>query len=99
MDLPQPVLPTIATYWPGRILMDISSTMSGEFSVYLNDTLFSSMPPDRRLITCLFSAISGTASKNGLTISSMGFIWAIVSAMPESAINAPETIAYAVLNA
>ena len=32
MDLPQPVLPTIATYWPGRILMDISSTMSGEFS-------------------------------------------------------------------
>ena len=33
VDFPQPVVPTIATYCPGRIFSDISSTTSGIFSL------------------------------------------------------------------
>ena len=92
MDFPQPVRPTMATYCPGRILSERSSRISGIFSLYRKETLFSSMPPDRRSITCLPSETSGTASKNGWTIVRMGLICAALSAIPASDRNAPETM-------
>ena len=52
----------------------------------------SSTAPDTRVMTCLPSAISGTASSMGFIMSSTGFICAAVSAMPESDMNAPVTM-------
>ena len=66
--------------------------MSGIFSLYLKETLVSSIPPESLVITSLPSEISGTVLKKGCTVSRIGFICATVSAIPARDINAPETI-------
>ena len=82
----------MATYCPGLIFRLRSSSTQGRFSPYRKDTLLSSTAPDTRVMTCLPSAISGTASSMGFIMSSTGFICAAVSAMPESDMNAPVTM-------
>ena len=82
----------MATYCPGLILIDRLSITFGILSLYLKETLLSSMPPETLSTTLLPSAISGSASKTGFAISSTGLMPATVIVMDARDINAPETI-------
>jgi len=49
------------------------------------------MLPVSLLTISRLSEVSGSASRKGFAISSVGFIFAAVSAIPERAVNAPIT--------
>ncbi len=56
-------------------------------------------PPEIPVITCFPLETSGTVSKSGFTISSVGLILATVRAIPANDRKAPDTMPYAVLKA
>ena len=67
-----------------------SSKISGMVSVYRKQTWDISIFPPSLVTICLPPVASGSSCRIGLTISSVGRIPAIMSAMEEISINAPE---------
>ena len=57
------------------------------------------MPPVRDVTISLLSVVSGSVLRNGSAISRMGLILAADSAMPDSDMNAPESMPYAAVKA
>ena len=92
VDFPQPVRPTSATYSPGRMRNDKSSSTMGMLSLYRKDTWLSSTRPDSFPTGRRVSSVSGWASRMGLAISSTGRMRAADSAMFTSDRNAPDTM-------